>query len=557
MWILYLEEVDIFLWDWVSNIVRSAEFKHGLALDDIKASTISFRFVRELNGSVFEEVYRTAYQEHQEIKKINMLLWQATSTIVAIGRNPETGEVETSNEAIVKIKTHGISLSNQGSFTPIQEWLQSVPTGYGSTDPDFQVIVGYSCFRSGDYSRAWTMLRYIDVANVRADFQDICEFMVESLRFALGFGSLEDYHGKLQILEERNPQTTLGIILRLERLRRKLTQENWNIDNRGDAVTLVAEIEQLASATHAPGCDPVLKAMSEIITADAEMQVHLRQLLASGLRFKFLGRSKDHSEQVEEARKAIQGFQKWVQRYESIMNDPNIPKKYRAQATVSYVRALLIGNANLNAISGAPVGRTPGNYHPLLNTLAEAHDVFVELGDGEQQLLSDLVRAEIYDTIGDRINARQLAETVRIKAEHFGLKPIINQANKFLSGQTISEVRELVNNRPSADQILLKMSEEHRQHCVASFSETMDISVTEAEKALDWLRADGEERTQYCQFIRTESVLLRTQIHFFYRCGRYNYGSRFPQREREPLLRQFKADYCLGCSWRTPNITPH
>ena len=551
VWVVYLDDERQLLWEWVDVIAKAIESNHE-PLEEMDASkTANYHFSRQLDVSAFEEIYRTAYAGSTEVRRIGSLLRNRTTPLGVV--LAETGRVQTSDDAVIAIKTRAIALANLGQFSTVREWFALVPHGYGPEDPEFQVAIGYTSFQSGNFTEAWDFLGQVSPTDVSEHLRDIVEFMQLSLRYVFNYLSLNDYREQLQALESRTAFSPLGQLLELDRLKNKFVELQWSLEPAEDPDTIAEQVEELAQHIWKKKIHPSIKTMAKLIAADVAVQRGVRKLGLLWLQVRHPDPVRRIAPQAA-AGQIEESINDWSQRFDEILQDEEVPLRYRERSRLDFVRSRLIFGSNLTAL-GWP-WLTPEQLSLLLQWSDDARQILVRLGDVDQVLNADLIHAEILEAMGRNQEARSLAEQIREKAEGLSLKPLRDQAIRFLSGQTIFGIVKHMQERRLDPADLLNMEAERRQVVVKKLADLANYSIEEADHQLAWETRDIEERAHYCVHLRRveRSPSLRydaLQPARMYYCDYYHY--QFPYsigQNQSQIIDGFKGRFCLGCPQR-------
>lgn len=553
VWIIYLEDENEFLWAWVHEIRRHVENHVGL-IEDLRQETVTYRFTQRLDRHAFETIYKDVSTRYRVLSEVNGFLDEAT-TAVQISYDPDTQKVTAVN-AIHLVKQFGVQLANIGQFGLVRNWVSMVPQQAARLDMEFLAVSAYVAFHAGDYTTAWTDVRDIDDSQLSAvEWGPMVSFLRLILRFSQGFLTLNSYYAELCDLENISQGTPLGITLRLHRLRREFVQLHWAPEPGDDTRTdgILKSLSQTIESARKVSNHPALMNQCEVTLAEVYVQCSIREVTSLMLTARFLPRTIDLEARM---RSVNEGLKKWTNRLVDMAFDDQLPLRYRARARLALVRGELMIMANAIAASGAAL--TPPEVRELerqLNWVRTTQQELTALHDVDDQLEAQLLVAELLNAIGRQSEAQMLAEEVRRNSERNSLRPTVEKAQTFLSGHTIFGIIDWINRRPSQDSLLRDMQGPMKnlylQHLVR-----MGFKESQARSDLDWLIADAHERDSYCQHLHmVEAQAPRAQDsppRRKYHCNVYDYYSLYPGHDREKLLREFKAQWCLGCNQRSP-----
>jgi len=570
IYVVYLENEDRLVWEQVDVICQTAELPpNSIDLATTDQQTFSYRFNKPLDNHAFSEIHATVLHRGQVIRNVSEFLSVASSSeqsnAAVLLKNGKLSKID---EIIANLKAGGVSLVNSGGVSIVNEAIDNLPPTYIKGDPEISLICAYVKFQLG---LCYDALSWLPKGQARERLSPndkvLASFIELNLQFSCGTVSAEQYVDKIAIIEQENPESILGLQLKLERIRRSIPLKG--VEGLKAALK-EAETTLNALLVHSEASLPI-KISAEITKWELEgWQLFYRVSEQAGItRMRFrLGFPLPYEERLEGAQQLFFRLKGWMDRYSDL-------RKRTEDNPVEYGRVVIIASTlMLRSIAERRIDASaiPEDISVINEVKSFASSIYEQLtGAGLHHLAhkARLLEAEALEGLGEQQQARDIAKAIHQTSQELGLLDIQQLVEQFLAGEGIFSSAGKIHTELSGsrDDSLRKTSEEAAKRMANIFVESLGLPETSRENVLKefaWLKKDAESRYTFCRHICTLQNLNHGKIREtmysidpprIIRCEKYGFCSDIPGTDRTSLLGLFFMNYCNKLSCKEPTCS--
>ncbi|HCA06795.1 DUF4365 domain-containing protein [Chryseobacterium sp.] len=167
----------------------------------------TIRFIEKLNSDSINEIYNTAFQNGQMLRKINCALAENFSHIEKYNKIivDFNNNVITDSEIIAFIENNGLSLTDKCRWDEVINLHQKSTVSSNKT-PKYNLVLGISYYYSGEYFRALDFFKeaYKKIDLLDSSLQEYLLYFYYGLQRILNIISEEDYEKITNSFEENS-----------------------------------------------------------------------------------------------------------------------------------------------------------------------------------------------------------------------------------------------------------------------------------------------------------------------------------------------------------------
>lgn len=561
LFILYLENEHMLLWEWVTEIVQFTKLRE-IDLENTLQETVSFRFEKILDRTSLELIHSRVVSTSTVVRNVAILINNSISQEpLTAFINTVSGSVITADESISMLKQHGIALANSGEFELLNKMISCLPAFF-KQDTELAIVVSYIKLSNGEYYEAFACLpRGIALNNVTPKSEQLIRFLNIVLDHLLTISNEEKFYEKIHEFELSFPDSELSLQQKLFRLRGEVINSDpmeqetyYELLQEYNACLMTLQQKAIGN--------PNLERVINLVDWEIQGFILLRELLHS--HFVIMGRENmGHpitlQDRISKATDYVRRHAVWFGSFEVLFKTECDDDK-KALLYISFANLQLQFLANFRAINN---NHAPSSDHPILGNIRDnlgwTINVLAEHGYVQETLRAKITLANCLFGLVETQQAFELATNTRALAETFGIYSVIQSADSFLNGQAIFALEELLKNEAREPVLLMSLSENELLKYIRQTAEMMELPEDRLPNLVidfKWLREDEKQRANFCKNLesfqdKTHSMNLETLYSInpnrIFHCKVYGYESPHPGTERENLLLRFKADYCLGC----------
>lgn len=545
----------------------------GIDLGTDPDKEITFRFRRLLDSDEYHTLHTNILRTGNTASTLSSILQHASAgDVIPVAIDTLDGTVHTREEAVALIKRHGLWLVNTGQLSVLERIaVQLKPSPFG--DPELGAVMSYAAFHAGRYYDAHSWLpKGLDANTLSSEHYMMVRCLEAILAYVNGGQSLGQLWTNLHSVERDAPGTLLGKQLRLARLRSAIgTVEPMRREDFTVSITEYLDAARDIESALPRGSIEWLKVHLEIceVITYRVVQQHVQETTIVIAR-ESMGAPIPKPRRIEMARSFVEDVRALISDYQAL-SQTEWPTKYAdALVVVGYARTqvLLVGNLEaFSAITSVDTANVaPSRELIFRNTIERLDDAIAELQQAQMwqdSLKARLVRAECLSGLENHLEARSEIEAVIQDAKRLGSASVEAAAERLLNEGSIFDLHHRLASRNSVDDLLLALTDAQLPAYVRGMAAIWGLpedSFPLLEKSILWHKEDAQERRTWCRYLQVKDVgdTLDQEVAFdkegvrTYTCLLLGYASPWGQTEREPLLQQFKARYCLGCSERIP-----
>lgn len=562
---VYLENEDVFLWDWVVNIYKFAK-SQNVDIQDTNQEKISYRFTQIFNDRAFNEIHSHVVSSGNTLRKINEITIPLSksedfkSAILLKGN-----QVTDLGKLSEQLKKAGISLVNTGQAGLVNELLGKLPAE-SKNDIDLALIGAYAKLNTGEVLDALSWLPKGRLRQVLSgDNKIFAEILDISINYSLRLINFEQYLNELSNIENQYPNSILTLQIKLERLRQSALAKRLD-----DSANLVSEINSTAHKlkTHSQA-DESLKIMAETITWELEGYQFNSKFMHSVIKYNIRdisGTPFPIDDRIKDASLLIAKFERWVNIYKELRKKLSENPIAFAKLIITYatVKIQFIAFSRTFTSEIGEDSDDDNHLRIIFNELSKVVDFIKSTGDYQVGLHAMLLQADALEGLNRKDDAMKIVTQVKNIAEQIGFTKMVNTAENYLAGESIwGTIRNIKESIPDTnEEIARSLTEED----IKDFAETMlnDLGLpqdrlTYIEKDLRWSSQDAKDAVSFCKYYKSYQHLAHTSSpDTLYKtdplrkivCLLLGYESPKPGIERDELVSEFKRLYCNTCTKR-------
>lgn len=556
LFIIYLENKNLFLWEWVDAINQSIKTK-GIDLYTADRKDIVYHFNQKLNKESFSQIYNHILTQSTIVRDVlNILNVNNDEQMIQFSIDAKESKVKSSKEAEEKLKKYGITLCNEEKYSYVSEWISLLPAA-SKRDAEVSLAVSYYMTHIGQYLNA---LNWLPKGKALTDLEEkdilFVDFLNAEIRHTLGLVETNEYINELKRISEKNPNDLLCLQSLLMCLRLRIITDK--IDDEflvKDFNDVVLKIKSIPNLSH-----NILK-QTELTEFDVEgILVNKRHLRDS---FKVtahiqVGRALPYQEILAIIDRITQQQEKWISRYNNIIKDTNITPLLHSRYILSFSNHyMLLFQAN-QALSKESSLTTENVelFNTMIKELEKAYITFEKSGLLHESLSAKSVIADIYCELGYNKANIEILQYINEKASEIGLYEVSANVEKLLKngiGKKF-DIKEDISK--------VHLTEEEIDIYAQQYLEAFDLPkdrYSVIRKEYWWVEQDRYDEYNWCKSICTIQDLRHTysketlysidpQRRIF--CKTFEYKSPDSSIERDVLISEFKTLYCKNCKSR-------
>src|SRR6266404_763195 len=531
--------------------------------------TIRIRFDQIVTPETLELVHQRIRQEAQFKRRVNDILDAASSTEQVVVRiDAETLAVTDPQEAKRILISSGTVIVSAGYAREVKNLIKLL-NDKDAQSPRILLVHAHAEFNLQRYESALAL-----VGEASLNLDDLSEedrLFLQGIRdgseFQTGRINITEFARRLDEISE-SEAGRFAISNRLNRLRYALLGER-DLDRRA---TLLGELKGLVKEIDESDLSGSFKIHARIYLVEAEghqfIRDSLREIADSRIRLA-VGRMTDFPSML-----AAQGARlaKWDEQAVAVLKDAiEMGSPYLiADAMVTrgnISHGVLTNQKLLSLMFGQPVRFSEEFIQNNIDNALHAIDVFNQAGNLEGELRAKMLLADLYDLIGRKADAQNIADEVLPKAKAMNYAALLGRAGDYLSGRSLqSRLEESAQPKSEEERIKshAQQSDEELYQHAAQMLKLLDLPserLPVMEREYESYRDIAREQLSWCRHIELiqdkrhellPSTHFRTDPTRFGMCNLYGYRSTLGNPDWTAVMAAFKTTYCEGCPDRSP-----
>ncbi len=569
--LLFLEDQDIFKWEWISDVwaawKKSAD-RRGQTSVERTNSTFSYRFTRSLDEHAFEEISAAALRFGETIRSLSEMVGLHGRGVEAHALVALNGGQVTDLTALADLlRVHGLALASAGRTDWIDEAARRLP-GSIRDDSELQIVIAYSKFIQGDMTAALSLVRF-GPAEEPSERRQIRELIHFTAAFMLGLLPPPEYGQKLRDLEKLCPESVLVAQIRVHALREQV------FERRGEDVgeilqRLTDEVRRICAR---PDVSEDVKISTEMVLWDME------GLANRVSRIRLLGwvrlserLTHDGPEPMRLSRDLfgiVQAEARWQERGDRLRERVSRSQSVLLVARMNTTSAMAYVLSCLDVDEKCHDSKRTTEVERTLHKTVQAMQ---QVGCLDIAARAELIRSDLLVLLTQHDAAAESRRSAEKMARQIGNRELERQAADSES-TSVTAIRaaqqRLLGPPPSEEEQTMQgaaMSPEecqrHAEQLVSTFGlpksripiarRGFEVAQRVFRERVDWCR-HMSYREEMDRFARLETFLARDSRRLI-RCDEYAHQTPEGQggADIDPVIAQFKARHCEGCSSRTP-----
>ena len=564
LFIIYLEDENTFVWEWISVIVQKAK-SDDIDLENTEKDHVTFRFSKVLDRQAFILIHSKAFKSGEMVKKLSDLtLFSVPDESLLFSYDKDREEIKPVQEYIDLCKKYGIAMANEGEYNILEYWFGKIPDLY-KNDAEYSLVVSYAKMNNGNYYDAIGWLpRGARAQGLVDNHKELVDYMEITLLFALGYIDFNEYSSKLSQLKKKYPDSLYTLQLEL-REKREVFFETFR-NNK----SMLNEASKALSDT--------IDRLKSISTTNTNLNTYIRLVEFEIEGFKWLT-DVSHQYYIIKGRQEMGhqfSLQERVQMAKTAINrnialNDNYFNLYNSIENEALKSILYISYANFQMYfcsnSSIFTEKSIEDYREILEktgqTLQYVIGVLQDKGYVYECLRGCIALSNCLCGLGEKQEAFKMAERTILNAQTFGINDISESAKNILDGHSIFDLKEYL--EKSFDEMSLsKLSEDELYKYALEMIELMGIPKERLGNVLidlKWIQDDESEKVNFCKHLQviqdlSHTVQLKNAYSInpnrSYICSLLNYRSLTSGTDRDKILIRFKSDFCLGCNKKEP-----
>lgn len=557
---IFLENENVIVWEWISEIFQVTQDRK-IDINSPKQDSFTYRFTRVLDSKACEDIYATILHRGQVFREVSEFITKEPNLE---GYNAaillKEGKIQSIDEIAKAIKQGGFALVNDGQAALVNKMLDKLPQAYFKKDPEIAIVYAYVKFNLGFTTEA---LSWIPRGSLRgkldSDKKALACFIEIHLQFSLNILSKEQYVEKLVVLEREYGTSTLGLQVKLERIRRSIGRVNCDkIKN------VILEMEETNNELLKKEISSSTRIYAEIFAWELEGWKLISDLGTSmstqKIRFK-LGHPMPLQERIELGRSLMNRNTVWMEKYRKLQEQMKDRPALYGQVVISGSTTILRIIAQNRIDKNNEDSDDEKILREIFDNIKLICPQLQKIGLHSLALRGKLLEADILEGLGDLEKSKEIVQEVADDSSILGLSDVEALANDELLGLGIFSSVEKAKKELSVskDEMMLNTSEQEISKMASYVMEAFGLPEkrkTIIIKELTWLRADAECRRIVCKHIQTIQDLTHSKsIETMYKvdpprifkCMKYGYESDIESTDRESLFKLFTWNYCDKC----------
>jgi hypothetical protein len=550
---------------------QEAERLDRLKPDWRNQQQVSLRFYRRLDALSFDEIHVRILQEGQLGRQIYDIIARSTvSEHVTIQITPSTLQVSDPNQIERLLIDSGMTIVASGFARRAVELYEALnPTA--KSRPKILLVHAYAQYLLDDYFAAQSSLARAATKLDELSDSERCwhERMRRICDYRIGRIDREEYLRQQQEASERLTgvpalEHRLEVTRHRQLAARDLRQRQELKESIGQ---IVAEIRD-----H-PDAPPGLRIAARICELSAEGQDCVVQSVHNNHLANMRGQIGTLSDNFRRHVELLEGrWRAWSENMQRVYNeaaDANHPMLIAdALYAAGSVRHLACMTERVfSEIDGRRAPDANERIRTAIGFLEQSQDIYAGAGCMESELRAKMLRADLYEILGEQETARRLASEVLPIAAAMQYATIETNARDHIEGLTllrqyVDRLREV--KEADEDLKLAAASEADLDQLARDAIEVAGLSnerVGAMRRYHETRRTIARERLDWCRHIdfeadfsatpSIESLLAQDPMQFCV-CRELGYRSAVPHTDCGVVLRAFKETYCKACDRREP-----
>jgi hypothetical protein len=566
IYVLHIESRDELRFAWARDERRR--------LDQVnpewpKQESITIRFDAIITRETLQLIHQRIREEAQFQRKLTDILDSASSTEQIVVRiDSETLAITDPQEAKRILLNSGTAIVSAGYAREVKNLIRLLDEKDAQT-PRILLVQAHAEFNQRRYESALALIRdaSLNLDQLSEEDQLFLRTVRDGSEFQTGRITIVEFSHRLDEITRSN---TGGFALsnRLTQLRYALHAER-GLEQR---VVLLAQLQDLVNEVVQSEVSTAFKIHARICLVEAEgYQFVLRSMREIGdahIRL-MLGRNTDFASMFASQSAAMK---EWNEEAVAVLTDANelgsptlVADAMLTRGSVSHM--ILTNQKVLSAMFQQPIKLSDEFIESNINNAKHAVSIFNQAGNLEGELRSKMLIADLFDLMGRKDDAREIASYVLPRAKAMNYAATLQRAEDHLSGRSfhskLDESSRPKSQTEKAQSLSQKSHEEMRADAVQMLT-ILDLPAERLpvlEREYESLRSVAREQLSWCSHIEIiqdkrhelhPSTHYRTDPTRFGMCTLHGYRSNLGNSDWLAVIELFKATYCEGCPDKCP-----
>ncbi len=569
---LWMSRTDQLRFVWARDERRRVENTNP---DWQSQTTVTIRFVNELNASALDEIHERVIQEGRLHRQMHDVLAKApTGDRVVVGINANKLEITDPEKVFEFLVRSGLFAVSSGYASEILKLIPLVRPDRASS-PRIQLVAAYASMNNSDYMAAGS---YINRCTIGVDqLSTTSRHLLESLRITCRYHvGLIDFVGYILATKELAKRAPREFALQheLEIARKEHLASASSDDRPAKWNALQQVVAKLLADSTASSSLKVKARLARLYAATFEEGGQLMKTVSQLLARRAAGVPLD-SESVKRIENLFVPIRHLVKESDNLVRDAfEEGALLFAEALVTQAAIMIHGEANKRFIwiqLGEPLIAIPGEMVTQNRARIEyAAAIFSKAGCTELEIWAKLNLADSLDVCGKTGDAKRIAEEVHPIAVAMGYEHQVTRANMHFGQTEFQKTVTSLQAQKDRDAHWAEATEEYIDRFAKKILAAFDLPADRlavVHRAGLAMRDFCRERLRWCRHLDmleneghavSPVTLYATDPERRCLCTKLGHKSRISSHDWKTLIVAFKNCYCSGCNAKAPKAPmPH